>query len=179
MYANASDGELIAQALRQDRGAFAALFDRHAGAVFDYAWGLTRDRHDAEDLTQDVFATAWGKLRGIRVIDSSALPWLLVTTRNHSLNHARRAFFRTTVQLNETLATVDETNAVDRREELQWVMQEIGKLSGADQRLCQLCLVEGYGYAEAAAHLGLTTSGVAKRIERVRARLRAAVRGES
>ena len=176
MYDTASDDELVTLALRSDRGAFAALFDRHAGAVFDYAWGLTRSTTDAEDLTQDVFATAWTKLAGIRIVERSVLPWLLVTTRNHARNHARRAYHRATVELDENLTAASEAQ---HRDELQWVMSEIAKLGGVDQRICQLCLVEGYGYAEAAAHLGLSTSSIAKRVERLRARLRATVRGEA
>jgi RNA polymerase sigma-70 factor (ECF subfamily) len=42
-----------------------------------------------------------------------------------------------------------------------------------------LCLVEGYSYAEAAEHLGLSTSAVAKRLERARASVRRAVRGDA
>lgn len=173
MYGTASDAELIERAVRSDRGAFATLVERHSKAVYHYAWGLTRDRTDAEDLTQDVFVTAWRKLRELRVVDASALPWLLVTTRNHALNHSRKR--RVNVSLDESLVAARD----DRREELHWALAEVAKLGGTDQRLVQLCLIEGYGYAEAARQLGLSTSAVAKRIERVRIALRAAVRGES
>lgn len=177
MYDAASDAELVALALRSDRGAFAALMSRHSRAVFLYAWGVTRNTADAEDVTQDVFVTAWAKLAGIRIVDASVLPWLLVTARNLLANHRRRAFFRTTVELDETIAgAAPETS---RHDELQWVLAEIDKLGGLDRRICQLCLVEGYGYAEAAKHLGLSTSAVAKRVERARSALRSAVRGES
>jgi RNA polymerase sigma factor (sigma-70 family) len=173
MYGSASDSELIERALRSDRGAFAALFGRHGKAVYHYAWGLTRDRGDAEDMTQDVFLTAWKKLRDLRIVDASALPWLLVTTRNHALNLSRKR--RANLPLDESqVASTDE-----RREELHWVLAEVAKLGGTDQRLVQLCLIEGYGYSDAARRLGLSTSAVAKRIERLRSALRAAVGGES
>jgi RNA polymerase sigma-70 factor (ECF subfamily) len=176
MYESATDGELIARA-HSDRGAFSALFARHSKAVYLFAWGVTRDELDAQDITQETFVTAWGKLAEIRIVEASALPWLLVTTRNLLRNHSRKQ--RTTLQLDESLATGGETNAAARREELQWVMHSISQLGGIDQRICQLCLIEGYGYADAARQLGLTTSAVAKRVERVRAVLRAAVWGES
>lgn len=175
MYEGASDAELLSAASRGDRGAFAALYARHASAVYRYAWGLTRTDLDAEDVTQEVFVIAWRRLRRIRIVQSSSLPWLLVTTRNVSRNLLRAR--RETVVLDESLLPGDRLRQ-ERVEELSWVRTEIGRLGGTDQRIIQLCLVEGYGYGEAAAHLGLSAGAVAKRVERARVRLRGALRGE-
>jgi len=176
MYDTDPDGELIRLAQRGDRGAFSALFARHGRAVYLYAWGMTRDDRDAEDVTQEVFVVAWRKLSGIRIVESSALPWLLVTCRNVARNvlRARRHF----LELDEAVLPGDRTRQ-DRIEELTWVRQAVERLGGMDQRVIHLCLVEGYSYAEAGDHLGLTTSAVAKRVERARAALRLAVRGET
>lgn len=176
MYDTDSDAQLIELARRGDRGAFSALFARHGKAVYLYAWGMTRDDHDAEDVVQEVFVVAWRKLRGIRIVESSALPWLLVTTRNLARNAVRAR--RITVELDETVLPGDRTRQ-ERVEELTWVRQAVGRLGGMDQRVVHLCLVEGYSYAEAGDHLGLTTSAVAKRVERLRVTLRQAVRGDA
>lgn len=85
---------------------------------------------------------------------------------------------RSTVELDESLLPGDRVRQ-ERIEELGWVRQAVSRLGGMDQRIVHLCLVEGYSYAEAADHLGLTTSAVAKRVERVRVTLRRAVRGEA
>jgi RNA polymerase sigma-70 factor (ECF subfamily) len=171
MYETESDSELVRLALRSDRGAFAALMHRHSRAVYLYAWGLTRQDSDAEDLTQEVFTTCWRRLVDVRVVDTSALPWLLVTTRNlgRNLLRARREY----LELDEQLVRAHEHG-----EELRWVMAEVARLGGTDQRIVHLCLLQGYGYGDAARHLGLSTSAVAKRVERVRAALRHSVRGE-
>ncbi|MFT4051477.1 MAG: RNA polymerase sigma factor [Microbacterium sp.] len=171
-----SDAALLRLAHRGDRGAFHALFERHARAVYLYAWGQTRDDRDAEDITQEVFFVAWRRQRDIRIVESSALPWLLVTCRNLARN-ARRAR-RHELALDEGVLPGDATRT-ERIEELVWVRQAIGRLGGTDQRIVQLCLVEGYSYAEAADHLGLSVSAIAKRVERVRARLRTVARGDA
>ena len=176
VYESDSDDQLIARALRSDRGAFAALMARHSKAVYLFAWGVTRSASDAEDITQDVFVVAWAKLREIRIAGSSALPWLLVTCRNMIRNHVRRASYRGVVSLDEAIATEGVTTHAD---ELRWVMQEIEKLGGVDQRICTLCLIEGYSYSEASAQLGLSQSAIAKRVERIRVSLRATVRGQA
>lgn len=183
VYESDSDDRLIARALRSDRGAFAELMRRHSRAVYLFAWGATRNGPDAEDITQDVFVTAWSKMRQVRIAGSSALPWLLVTARNTIRNHQRREGYRAVVELSDDLAPAsvlgEAAASVARADELHWVMAEIGKLGGVDQRVCELCLVEGRSYAEASAQLGLSSSAIAKRVERIRTALRATVRGEA
>ncbi|MEZ3159342.1 sigma-70 family RNA polymerase sigma factor [Microbacterium sp. BWT-B31] len=176
MYDTDSDRELIRLAQRGDRGAFSALYARHGKAVYLYAWAVMRDDREAEDITQEVFVVAWRRLRDIRLVDASMLPWLLVTCRNLSRNalRARRDAF----ELDESLLPGDRTRQ-ERIEELSWVRQAVERLGGMDQRIVHLCLVEGYSYAEAAEHLGLSVSAIAKRLERARAAVRLAVRGEA
>jgi RNA polymerase sigma factor (sigma-70 family) len=175
--AGQTDEQLVSSVSGSDNRAFGELFDRHSRAVYLYAWGAVQDARDAEDITQDVFETAWRKARLIRIVDSSALPWLLVTARNSVSNHRRRARLRRTSVLDEAIVTAMVDS--DAAEELQWVRLEIGKLSAIDQRVCELCLVEGHSYKEAAQQLGLTTSALAKRVERLRVHLRATARSES
>lgn len=52
--ATASDAELLREA---DPDAFAAVYDRHADAI--YAWSRARVGDYAADLTAEVFARAW------------------------------------------------------------------------------------------------------------------------
>lgn len=176
MYDTDSDGELLRLAQRGDRGAFSALFARHGKPVYLYAWGMLRDDRDAEDAVQETFVVAWRRLRSIRIVESSALPWLLVTCRNVARNALRAR--HSTLELDESLLPGDRTRQ-ERVEELTWARQAVQRLGGTDQRIIHLCLVEGYSYAEAADHLGLTVSVVAKRIERARTAVRRAVRGEA
>lgn len=178
MYEKLPDGELLSRARRGDRGAFSALFARHGRSVYRYAWGMVRDDRDAEDLTQEVFVLAWRKLATVRIVDASALPWLLVCCRNVARNLLRSRRTTQAFSLDETLLPGDRVRQ-DRLEELSWARAAISRLGGVDQRIVHLCLVEGYSYDDAAEHLGLSRSAVAKRVERMRATLRRAVRGES
>jgi len=160
--------------------AFGELFDRHSRAVYLYVWGLAGNVRDAEDLTQDVFETAWMKLHAIRIVDASALPWLLVTARNRFRNADRRRAQRHTTELQDALIDPRSTDQQsESAEELQWVRLEIDRLGEIDRRICTLCLVEGHSYKEAARFVGLSTGAIAKRVERLRTHLRSTVRSES
>lgn len=176
MYADITDTELIRLARRGDRGAFSALFSRHSKAVYLYAWSQLRNDADAEDVAQEVFVVAWRRLGSIRVVESSALPWLLVTCRNLGRNSLRAR--KDALPLAEELLPGDRVRQ-ERVEELSWVRQAVERLGGMDQRIIHLCLVEGYSYDEAADHLGVTTTALAKRLQRARAGIRLALRGES
>jgi RNA polymerase sigma-70 factor (ECF subfamily) len=45
-----------------DREAFARLVERYWVRIYRWLLGMTRNAHAAEDLTQDAFLKAWGKL---------------------------------------------------------------------------------------------------------------------
>ena len=83
------DVELIARSIARDERAFGDLFDRHSTAVYRFAYSLTHDDTEAQELVQETFVTAWKKLADIRLAGDSMLPWLIVTTRNHALNLRR------------------------------------------------------------------------------------------
>lgn len=165
-----SDSALLERLARGDAEALRAVFDRHAAAVTRYAWALAAERMDVEELVQDTFITAWR--RGASIPEASLLPWLLVTCRNHALNLQRRRAKHRSDELREHASLPD---AVEAREQLRWVMAEIERLPEVDRRVCELCLIEGRSYAEAAEELGLSVGAVKQRVLRARTRLRKVV----
>jgi RNA polymerase sigma-70 factor (ECF subfamily) len=169
---NFSDAELVKSLATGNSTALGEIFDRHAPAVTRYAWSLARSQPDAEELVQDTFITAWKNAHRIHINDS-ALPWLLVTCRNHARNLARRQAREHTVDIFESdLVAKDAAGA---REQLRWVTDEIARLEPIDQRICELCLIEGRPYKEAAELLGTSVGAIKQRVSRARNRLRKVV----
>lgn len=169
------DVELIARSIARDERAFGDLFDRHATAVYRFAYSLTHDHTEAQELVQETFVTAWKRLADIRLAGDSMLPWLIVTTRNHANNLRRMHQRHDDLPLDEHMRSGrTDLQAAQRehRDELEWVFAAVRQLSETDQRIVELCLYEGRSYKEAALALGLSVTGVTKRVERTRARLR-------
>ena len=52
----------VRRAQRGDRAAFGCLVDAYWTRLYRWLYGLTHDRHTAEDLTQDAFLKAWSKI---------------------------------------------------------------------------------------------------------------------
>jgi hypothetical protein len=65
------------------------LFGRHARAVHNHVFRLTGSWSLAEEIVQATFLTAWQRRADIRLVDSSPLPWLLVTAGNHARSEQR------------------------------------------------------------------------------------------
>ncbi len=80
---------VVASAKAGDRDALQFLYIRYADAIYGYVCSVVRDKHEAEDVTQQVF------IRLMRVIgqyEERSVPfiaWLLRVSRNVALNHIR------------------------------------------------------------------------------------------
>ncbi|CAN5464306.1 sigma-70 family RNA polymerase sigma factor [soil metagenome] len=170
------DVELIARSIARDERAFGDLFDRHSKAVFRFAYSLTHNQTEAQELVQDTFVTAWKKLADIRLAGDSMLPWLIVTTRHHAENARRARIVRQALPLEEHIldsrADLLSTERSAHREELDWVFSAVRQLDETDQQIVQLCLYEGISYNAAAKRLGSTPAAIGKRVQRTRTRLR-------
>lgn len=170
------DDELasLRRAQRGDRLAFGELYDRHVRPVYWQAYALVGDRQSAEDVTQEVFATSWRKIRTITPVDGSVLPWLLTTTRLTAYNVGRRQARRRHDTLDNEPAALggveDEVEAALVRAEIE---RAVAALSPTDQRLYELCVDGAASYEQAALALGVSHASVRNRIHRLRARLRA------
>jgi len=176
-----TDPDLLRRLRDGDGTALSIVFDRHATAVTRYAWALAPSRQDVEEIVQDTFVTVWRRAAEITIADASLLPWLLVTCRYLALNVARKGA-RNRMDALPDEGSIDllsfagvHRDAEAAREQLRWVLDQIGRLEPIDRRVCELCLVEGLSYAEAASVVGISVGAVKQRVSRSRARLRKAV----
>jgi RNA polymerase sigma-70 factor, ECF subfamily len=105
----------VRRAQEGDSDAFAFLYARFADDVCGYARSIVHDHHEAEDVTQQVFA----KL--IRVIDKyherdvPFFAWVLRVTRNVAVDHLRKQH---PVPVEEVRA---ESRAEDSRPDGDWL----------------------------------------------------------
>jgi RNA polymerase sigma-70 factor (ECF subfamily) len=79
---------LIERAKQGDVQAFRELVERSKRIVYRLAYDMTGNRHDAEDLSQDVFVKAYRSLPGFRG-DAKWNTWLHRITVNTCLDHRK------------------------------------------------------------------------------------------
>lgn len=166
------DQETIDRVAAGSAAAFDELYARHSDTVGRYAWGLAPSREVAQELVQDTFVTLWKKAGSLCLTGDSALPWLLVTCRNHAMNagraDARHVRILHAFNRQHTSSSVPDDPAGTMR----WIYDAIQRLPEHEVLVIHLCLIEGRSYKQAAAELRVSESAVAKRLERARTKLR-------
>jgi RNA polymerase sigma-70 factor (ECF subfamily) len=85
--------EAVAQAKRGDQGAMHFLYVRYAPDLLRYVNSFVHDHHEAEDITQNVFAKLITAIHKYEPTDVPFTAWILRVARNAALDHmrARRA----------------------------------------------------------------------------------------
>jgi RNA polymerase sigma-70 factor (ECF subfamily) len=147
--------------------------------VFRLAYRLTGNKHDAEDLTQDVFVRVFRSL-------SSYSPgtfegWLHRITTNLFLDRVRRKqrirFDSLPEDAADRLMGREPTPAVayDEQHLDADIQAALDALSPEYRAAVVLCDIEGLTYEEVAATLGVKLGTVRSRIHRGRAQLRQAL----
>jgi RNA polymerase sigma-70 factor (ECF subfamily) len=166
----AADGGTDAQP--RDGAWFDQVFAEHATAVHRY-FVRRAAYNDVEDLTAEVFATAWRRRE--RVPQDFVLPWLYKTAAYVLSNHRRKP----------TLTLISDYEQDDRRHsrtpdpadlvvEDQEVQQALAVLSTRDRSILMLHAWEGLDGEGLARALGVSRGGAAAALSRARARLREA-----
>jgi len=148
--------------------------------VYRFARAQLHSNEDAEDATQETFITLGQRARSIHLVDGSALPWLIVTCRNHVRNRqralarelARRKDFEGPELIRIQQDPELEALAVELRDAVNAAIQD---LTPADQTLFKLCIEDELSYATAAKTLGVSHGTVRNRLSRIRTRLQRAL----
>ncbi len=146
------------KALRERRReAYEEVIDAHYGSVYRLLLFLTRDTSLAEDLTQDVFASAWAAIHEFRG-DASIRTWLHRIAYNAFLDTRRRRERekKLVATLSERpLGTADNPLAgIMADEHLSRVYRALGHLDPDERTMLVLHYVEGLTYREMAQVLG-------------------------
>ncbi|MGO9763350.1 MAG: RNA polymerase sigma factor [Solirubrobacteraceae bacterium] len=98
---------LVSQAIKRaqqgDREALGFLYARYADNVYGYVRSIVHDQHEAEDITQHVFAKLIRVIGKYEERDVPFFAWILRVSRNVAVDHIRR----------QRAIPVEEVRAVD------------------------------------------------------------------
>ncbi len=160
-----ADRHLVDRAARGEPGAFGLLYQRHVEVAFRYVSFRVRDAQQAEDLTQEIFISAF---RGIATLTDGDrfVAWLLAIARNRLLNHWRSAARRPgSVDLaaagdEDASAAFDPLAALDERVSAEALLAGASRLTELQEEVLALRFVSGLSVSETAAAMGRSESAV-------------------
>ena len=144
-------------------------------ALRRYALGLTGGAALADDLVQDCIERALPRL-GTLENEDRITPWLRTILFSVFVDERRRWRNRVVTTEPDVLEMmVDRSAAPDVREELAQTLRAMAVLPPQHKQVLFLVGVEGLGYREAAAELGVPIGTVMSRLARARDQLREAL----
>jgi RNA polymerase sigma-70 factor (ECF subfamily) len=162
----------LRQASAGELAAFSKLVLKHQWAVRAFLLARLSRKHEAEDLAQETFLTAW---RGLKNFDLSRpfAPWLRGIAENHLRNHLRK-FRAEPIGGNEALQLL-----LDSQAESQYPGDEdsdqadamrvcIARVDGEARKLLIFRYAEGRSMAEICASTGKKHSAITMKLHRLR-----------
>lgn len=168
-----ADERLLVEAAQRDPARFADLYEQNFYRVYAYVSRRVGDRHQAEDLTSDVFREALAGLAKFEYRDVPFVAWLLGIAARIVADHFK-------LKGREAGAPADAPEPVteDETERNAMLFQLVERLPGAQFHVIHMRFVEQKSIREIARELGRSEGAVKqlqlRAIENLRAQMEAA-----
>lgn len=157
--------DLIRAAVKGDSSAFGVLYDRYHAVIYRFVMIKVGRREEAEDITHQVFLSAWQNVRTYRHQGYPFSSWLYRIARNQVIDHYRSRKGKTDVSLEKTdpeafAVAVDHMGNLEAKLELEKVRSAVARLKPDYQDVIILRFVEDMSLRESAAALGKSEGAV-------------------
>ena len=176
------EAELVRRCQDGDEAAFRQIVERHQSKVYSIIYGILRNRNDAEDIAQQVFAKIYFSIKGFD-FRSSLITWVYKITVNECYDYLRKQKVRKLVYESDwaeadarTMAkspvAVETRPAIDKRmERRDYLMKLLSKVSEEERSLLIHKEVEGLTVEELAEMTGLNENTIKVKLFRARQKL--------
>jgi RNA polymerase sigma factor (sigma-70 family) len=176
-----TDHELVSAVRRGEDIAFEELYVRYRVRIRAYVSRILADGDQAEDVVQEVFISALGRLRDTeRPI--AFKPWIYQIAKNACIDELRRARRGLEVPLDRERGSVEEQIeflsqtpgpelAVESKQQLDDLQGAFRGVSKLHHRVLVLRELEGLSYTEIGGRLGMSRAMVESTLFRARRRL--------
>ncbi len=165
-------------------GSLADLYDGFAGAMFSLALEILGDRWEAEEVIQDVFAYVWKKPDSYSPEKGKFSSWLLVITRNRSIDRIRSRKRKVVhgepieaLSNRQDHSSVDGAEHASREDERESIREAFGQLPEDQRAVLELSYFKGLNHQEISDHLDLSLGTVKSRIRLGLEKLRRSLAG--
>jgi RNA polymerase sigma-70 factor (ECF subfamily) len=146
----------VARAKEGDSEAIRFLYIRYADNIYGYVRTIVRDEHEAEDVTQHVFAKL---LTAIVKYQERSVPfsaWILRVARNAAVDHMRRS----RAMPCQEVRRLDEADESGQSDLLQSLSDALGELPEEQRSVLMLRHLVGLTPGEIAEELGRSKASV-------------------
>jgi len=163
--------EAVALAKAGDQEALRFLYLRYADNVYGYVRGIVRDDHEAEDVTQHVFAKLMTILPKYERRDVPFAAWILRVARNVAVDHMRQRRAIPCKEVRDPQHAADEPS----HHRALALKEALGSLPEEQRKVVVMRHVVGLSPGEIADRIGKSEPSVHGLHNRGRGALRAAL----
>lgn len=172
-----TDDDLPVRFAAGEPGALRAVYDRYGPAVMRVAQASLRNVHDAEDVVQTTFVSAWQARDTFDSGKGSLLVWLLTIARRRAVDllRARGRHEQVTRVLHSIGGPVHQEPAEHRSDRVLdrlVVLDELATLPAEQRRVLVLAFYDDLTHQQIAARTGLPLGTVKSHLRRGVDRLR-------
>ena len=160
----ASDAELVRRIQRgavngsEGQAATGVLYDRYHERIFRYLWLRVGDRHQAEDLTGEVFTRMVASLPGYQNMDLPFTAWLYRIAHNLLVDQYRKQSLLQWVKLDDADRFVmekhDPSRDIDEHLAFEEVRRALEKIDPQQREVIILRFLVGLPIKDVASILG-------------------------
>jgi RNA polymerase sigma-70 factor (ECF subfamily) len=166
---------ITAIAARQDRAAFAALFEFYAPRIKALLMRMGTSAEIGEDIAQETLLAAWRKASYFDPARASASAWIYSIARNLRIDRLRNDN-RAKLYASLAMAEIEEPERPDAiisaAERAERVRDALGQIPQEQVRVLQLSFFEGRAHGDIAEKLNLPLGTVKSRVRLAMSRLR-------
>jgi RNA polymerase sigma-70 factor, ECF subfamily len=173
-----SDSEIISLVLKGDHNAYALLVERYKSYVFTLTFRFTKNREDAEEVSQDIFVKAYRSLADFKgTAKFSTWLYTIVNTTCITFLRKKRLDVKSldderTFELADSQDSGFRANQVEQKSRLNMVNRAIAMLSPDDAGIITLFYKNEQSLEEIGRILGVEVNTAKVRLHRARTRLK-------
>jgi len=167
------DGPLVERMARGDHEAARELVDRHLSNILGLAARMLGNRHEAEDIAQDVFLRVWTHAGAWQPGPARFATWMHRVALNLCFDRLRRRREQVMDELPERADDgPDPAHSLYANQVAQRVAEAVAELPERQRAAITLCHYEGLGNIEAAQVMEVTVEALVSLLGRGRRALR-------
>src|SRR6266478_5101343 len=179
---NSEEAALVRRVQARDEMAFREIVERYQSKVFSIIYGILRNRNDAEDISQQVFAKVYFSIRNFD-FRSSLLTWIYKITVNECYDYLRKKRVRKLVyesdfseedakRMENSEPAVDASVPADTRlAQRDLIVKLLSKVSEEERSLILMKEVEGHSVEELSQMTGMNENTIKVKLFRARQKL--------
>ncbi|MBF0484784.1 MAG: RNA polymerase sigma factor [Candidatus Omnitrophica bacterium] len=163
--------KFIKDAVNGDVRAFEQIYKASASFVYNVAWSMLRNEHDAQEATQEVFMKVYKELKNFRFA-SSFKTWVYRITVNHVLNvrksQSRYKNHEVMVEDENVIDHISDHKEQNKEDEQEMIMKMLDILD-PQQKMCMVLRhLEGLSYQQVAEVTRMNLNTVRTHLKRSR-----------